>query len=148
MDVDHFETKEETREDPEWVNAKDFKEIPGPSTYRMLRDQLPGGNNYDSPLWICLKCLKYIKILYLGHLYKTNLLVIEDYYRKRYGDIFRINGIMGKPDSVFTFNPADFETVYRTETVWPVRLGLESFAHYRINKRSEVFQGVDGLITS
>uniref|UniRef100_A0A0A1WKR6 Probable cytochrome P450 12b2, mitochondrial n=1 Tax=Zeugodacus cucurbitae TaxID=28588 RepID=A0A0A1WKR6_ZEUCU len=123
--LEHFEQKVETRDDPEWVNAKDYKEIPGPSTLRMLRDQLPG-----------------------GRLHKTNMQVLETYYRERYGDIFRVNGILGKPDTVFTFNPADFETVYRNETVWPVRLGLESFAHYRLKKRPDVFQGVSGLVTS
>ncbi|XP_050322357.1 probable cytochrome P450 12b2, mitochondrial [Bactrocera neohumeralis] len=123
--LEHFETKEETREDPEWVNAKDYKQIPGPSSFRMLRDQLPG-----------------------GLLHKTNMHILERHYRERYGDIFRINGILGKPDTVFTFNPTDFETVYRNETIWPVRVGLDSLGHYRLKKRPDVFQGVAGLVTS
>lgn len=74
--------------------------------------------------------------------------VLEGFYRERYGDIFRLNGILGKPDTVFTFNPTDFETVYRNETIWPVRIGVDSLGHYRLNKRPDVFQGVAGLVTS
>ncbi|NP_001306761.1 cytochrome P450 12B4 [Ceratitis capitata] len=114
--VQYFETKEEARTDAEWLNAKSYKEIPGPSIFELLRTQFPG-----------------------GALYKTNIKEMEDYFRKRYGDILRFKGTLGKIDTVFTFNPADFETVYRNETIWPVRLGVDSLTYYRVSNQGRAW---------
>ncbi|XP_036331403.1 cytochrome P450 12b1, mitochondrial-like [Rhagoletis pomonella] len=100
-------------------------DIPGPSTFEILKAFMPG-----------------------GRLYNANVIAIEEFFREQYGDIVRLKGTLGKADTVFTFNPADFEVTYRNEGPWPVRIGLESFAHYRMNVRPEIFQGVAGLVTS
>lgn len=36
--------------------------------------------------------------------------------------------------------------VYRTEGVWPERIGMECFQHFRKNVRPDVFKGIGGLI--
>ena len=57
-----------------------------------------------------------------------------------------MHGNFGQPDVVLTFNAEDFEKVYRTEGVWPMRIGLHTFDHYRKNVRPEIFKGVGGLV--
>ncbi|CAD7015082.1 unnamed protein product [Ceratitis capitata] len=123
--VDYFEGKEEPRTDADWLNAKDYKEIPGPSNFELIRGYFPG-----------------------GALYKTTIKEMEVHFRKKYGDIIRFNGTVGKTDILFTFNPSDFETVFRNETIWPVRVGFQSLAYYRLEKRPHIFHGIDGLLTS
>lgn len=68
--------------------------------------------------------------------------------RDQYGDIYRMKGIQGKPDIVFTYNPDDFEVTYRNEGIWPKHSGLESFTYYRKEKRPDVYHGVGGLVSS
>lgn len=63
-----------------------------------------------------------------------------------FGPIFRFPGILGNPNSVFTLNPAHFETVYRTEGIWPVRRSMEVFQYYRTRVRPDVFKGYGGLV--
>ncbi|XP_055919790.1 probable cytochrome P450 12b2, mitochondrial [Eupeodes corollae] len=116
--------KEASKLDREWLKAKDFSEIPGPSTFKLLSHYLPGGKLHNSNL------IDFYKLL-----------------RDEYGDISQVKGIMGKPNVVFTYNPADIEKVYRTEGVWPIRVGLETFTYYRKKIRPDVFKNVGGLVS-
>lgn len=52
---------------------------------------------------------------------------------------------MGKRDLIFTFDPKNFEKVFRTEGTWPARRGKDAFEHYRKIIRPEVFKGMGGL---
>lgn len=54
-------------------------------------------------------------------------------------------GILGKRDIVFTFDPENFEKIFRTEGAWPARRGKDAFEHYRKTIRPEVFKGMGGL---
>lgn len=45
--VDYFEGKEEPRTDADWLNAKDYKEIPGPSNFELIRGYFPGGKVFQ-----------------------------------------------------------------------------------------------------
>lgn len=67
--------------------------------------------------------------------------------RETYGSIVRFPGILGKDDMVFTFNPDHFEKVFRTEGVWPVRRGIDTFEYYRKKVRPEVFKDMGGLVS-
>ncbi|XP_055838070.1 probable cytochrome P450 12b2, mitochondrial isoform X2 [Episyrphus balteatus] len=118
------ELRETSKFDQEWLQAKDFKEIPGPSTFKLLSHYLPGGKLHNSNL------IDFYKLL-----------------RDEYGDISLIKGIMGKPNVVFTYNPADIEKVYRTEGIWPIRVGLETFTYYRKKVRPDVFKNIGGLVS-
>lgn len=108
----------------EWKSAKDFNEIPGPSTLKLLSQYIPGGK-----------------------LHNSNLIDFYKFLRDEYGDICLIKGIMGKPNVVFTYNPVDIEKVYRTEGIWPIRVGLETFTYYRKKVRPDVFKNVGGLVS-
>ncbi|XP_030378208.1 cytochrome P450 12b1, mitochondrial [Scaptodrosophila lebanonensis] len=112
------------RIDEEWLQAKPYAEIPGPSVMRTISYFLPGGK-----------------------LYNTNLIELNRRMREWYGDIYRMPGMMGKPDVVFTYNPNDFEVTYRNEGLWPIRIGLESFTFYRKVHRPDVFGGIGGLVS-
>jgi len=84
---------------------------------------------------------------FVGALHNTNLIQMNRRMREMYGDIYRMPGMMGKPNVVFTYNPEDFEVTYRNEGVWPIRIGLESFSYYRKVHRPDIFKGVAGLVS-
>ncbi|XP_053964586.1 probable cytochrome P450 12b2, mitochondrial [Anastrepha ludens] len=107
----------------EWANAKEYKEIPGPSSIGLMMDFLPGGK-----------------------LYGANFLQMYTALRKRYGDLFILRGSFGRDDLICSFNPIDFEKVYRTEGVWPIREGLGSIKYYRQVKNPNAYPGVFGLV--
>ncbi|NP_001352282.1 hypothetical protein AWZ03_005275 [Drosophila navojoa] len=113
-----------TRSDEEWMKAKDYSALPGPSALRLLSYFLPGGK-----------------------LHSTNLVQMNRRMREWYGDIYRLPGLMGKTDVVFTYNPKDFEVTYRNEGMWPIRIGLETFTYYRKVVRPDVFGGIGGLVS-
>ncbi|KAH8290641.1 hypothetical protein KR054_004749 [Drosophila jambulina] len=112
------------RSDEKWTQAKTYEEMPGPNSLKMLSYFMPG-----------------------GALRNTNLIQMNRRMREMYGDIYRLPGMMGKPNVVFTYNPQDFEVTYRNEGVWPIRIGLESFSYYRKVKRPDVFGGIGGLVS-
>lgn len=113
-----------TRTDPEWLNAKPFNQLPGPSKYLFPLQFLPGGKLHNGTL------IDIHKIMY-----------------GTYGDISILRGNFGQYDTVFSFNAEDFEKVYRTEGLWPIRIGLNTFDHYRKNVKPEIFKGIGGLVT-
>ncbi|XP_061391254.1 cytochrome P450 CYP12A2-like [Musca vetustissima] len=107
----------------EWEQAKPFDEMPTMSTFQFLKNFLPGG--------------KYAKL----DSSQMMLALKEDM-----GPIGRIKVSPGKPFTVFTHNPQDFEMALRNEGIWPVRPGSEAMYYHRNVHRAEIFQGVEGLI--
>lgn len=67
--------------------------------------------------------------------------------RETYGDIYLVKGLFGREDTVFTYNPHDFEIMFRNEGIWPHRVGLQTFNYYRKKKRPEIFHGIGGLVS-
>lgn len=65
---------------------------------------------------------------------------------KEYGNILRFPGSFGRKDIIFTYDPNDFETVFRTEGVWPYRRPLFVFDYFRKNVRPEVYKNSGGLV--
>ncbi|ETN60582.1 cytochrome P450, family 12 [Anopheles darlingi] len=108
--------------DPEWQSAKPFKSIPSPSLMEMFRGFMKGGRYEGVPM------ADFHRLL-----------------REDYGNIVRIRGMLGKPDVVLTFEPQDFEKVFRTEGTWPVRRGMDTFTYYRTKVRPEIFGESGGL---
>ncbi|XP_034489144.1 probable cytochrome P450 12a4, mitochondrial isoform X2 [Drosophila innubila] len=112
------------REDVEWQQARPFDEIPATGalslTYNMA---FPGGKYKNMDL--------------------TQLMLAM---RKDYGEFFRMPAIFGSDPMVMTYNPKDFETVYRHEGIWPHRPGSDTIRHHREKYRKDFFQGVEGLI--
>lgn len=91
-----------------------------------------------------------INRLFFCHLGKYHGLPIVDMHRamrRDYGEILRIPGMLGRGDTVITFNPKMFEKVFRTEGPHPNRRGLETFTYYRKKVRPEIFGETGGLIS-
>lgn len=115
-----------TKEDVEWQQARSFDEMPATGTLKIAYNMaFPGG--------------KYKNM----DLNKLMLAMREDY-----GDIFRMPGIFGSDPVVMTYNPKDFEAVYRHEGIWPHRPGSDTVRYHREKLRKDFFQGVEGLIPS
>lgn len=115
--------KEEMCDSEEWTNARPFESMPGPSKFELLKAFLPGGRFYKKPLP------------------EVNRL-----YRKDYGEIFMLPGIFGKRNVVFSFDPEDYQKVFRTEGIWPVRRGLDIVHYYRKILRPHIFKHAAGLV--
>ncbi|XP_055588799.1 uncharacterized protein LOC129741117 [Uranotaenia lowii] len=111
-------------QDPEWNQALPYEKIPGPTGFTMLRQFLPGGRYHNA-----------------------SLPDLHRFFRKDYGDLVRMPGVLGRPDVVISFRPADYEKLFRTEGQWPNRRGLDSFIHYREKVRPDVFKGYGGLLS-
>lgn len=101
-----------------------YERVPGPSKWTLPLMFFPGGK-----------------------LHNVGLVDMHSVLRKSYGDIVIFKGYLGERDTVITYNPKDFEKVYRTEGIWPERIGLLSFDHYRKNVRPDFFQGRGGLVS-
>ncbi|KAJ6618908.1 putative cytochrome P450 12b2, mitochondrial [Pseudolycoriella hygida] len=107
----------------DYDNAKSYYEIPGPSTVEMIISFLPGGKFYNKePLFV----------------YKS----LSD----EYGAICRFKGTFGRKDIIITYDPNDFETVFRTEGMWPNRRALLSFDYFRQNVRPDIYENKYGLV--
>ncbi|XP_055923884.1 cytochrome P450 CYP12A2-like [Eupeodes corollae] len=125
----HIETSttvkkcESTSESEEWLNARPFESIPGPSKFALLKAFMPGGRYYKKPLP-----------------------EVNRIYRKDYGEIFMLPGLFGKRNVVFSFDPEDYQKVFRTEGIWPVRRGLDIVHYYRKILRADVFKHAAGLV--
>lgn len=68
--------------------------------------------------------------------------------RDDYGDILRMPTILGSNPIVMSYNPKDFETVYRNEGIWPERPGNDTLRYHREKFREDFYKGVGGLIPS
>ncbi|KAH8417248.1 hypothetical protein KR222_007047 [Zaprionus bogoriensis] len=115
-----------TRDDVEWQQARPFEEMPHASKLSMTYNMAFPGGKYRN----------------MG-LSQLVLAVREDY-----GDILRMPTIFGSTPMVSTYNPKDFEVVYRHEGIWPHRPGSDTMRYHREEFRKDFFQGVEGLIPS
>ncbi|XP_014097072.1 cytochrome P450 CYP12A2 [Bactrocera oleae] len=109
----------------DWENARPYSELQGPSKYEMIRGVLPG-----------------------GVFYKKTFIEGMTGMAKKYGDVFRIPAIFGKPEMVLDFNPNDYPIIFRNEGIWPERRSFEAFIYYRKVHREDIFRGVTGLLTT
>lgn len=110
-----------TQLDPEWENARPFDAIPRQSL--LSREFLPG-----------------------GVLFNKSLPEINTYFKKKHGNLVRIPSVLRRPGMVFSYDPNDFEKVYRTEGPWPFRLGIETISYWRRQVRKDVFKNFHGLV--
>ncbi|CAD7077462.1 unnamed protein product [Hermetia illucens] len=106
----------ETQLQNDWNTALPYEKISGPSRLTLIKDSLPGG--------------KFTTL---------NLGDVMEQYRQQYGNIFKMPGMLGKPETVLVFDPKDFEAIYRTEGVWPFRPSLETITYYRRKVRPDIF---------
>ncbi|XP_037810881.1 probable cytochrome P450 12a5, mitochondrial [Lucilia sericata] len=107
----------------EGLSAKPFESIPGPSKLQLLRAFMPG-----------------------GRFYQKSFIEFNRQLRSQYGDIFLVPGLFGKRDVLFTYNPKDYQQVFRTEGLYPIRRGLDIIQYHRKELRKDVFKHAVGLV--
>lgn len=105
----------------ELESAKPFEAIPRQSFFS--RDFLPGGD-----------------------LFGKTLPEIIAYFQKKHGSIVYVPGAFRRASMLFTYEPSDFEKVYRNEGVWPHRFSIESLSYWRREHRTDVFKDFHGLV--
>lgn len=67
--------------------------------------------------------------------------------RDEYGPLTKMPGLFGRRDILVAYDPNDYEHIYRTEGIWPLRRGNELFSYYRKKVRPELFKNVGGLVS-
>lgn len=105
-----------------YENAKPVSQIPTMSTLQLIRAFMPG-----------------------GLLHKASFADLNSRLYKEYGNIFLMPGMFGKEDIALIFDPVDFETLLRTEGIWPNRRILETLEYYRLKIRPDIYGEVGGL---
>jgi cytochrome P450 family 12 len=109
--------------DTEWKTAKPYSEIPGPSTFGLIRAFAPGGKYHN-----------------------LNAIDLMTSVQNDYGQIAKLPGFLGKRDMVFLFDPKDIETAFRNDGKYPVRRGLETLEYFRGVYKKEWFEKGAGLV--
>ncbi|KAJ6633111.1 putative cytochrome P450 12b2, mitochondrial [Pseudolycoriella hygida] len=63
-----------------------------------------------------------------------------------YGNILRFPGQFGRKDIIITYDPQDFETIFRMEGAWPYRRPIYAFDYFRQNVRADLYKNNGGLL--
>lgn len=66
--------------------------------------------------------------------------------RDEFGSIVRMPAMLGNEQIVMSYDAGDYESVFRTEGIWPDRRGIQTFNHYRQKIRPDIFKNVGGLL--
>ncbi|XP_055539504.1 cytochrome P450 CYP12A2-like isoform X1 [Wyeomyia smithii] len=114
----------ESSVDPEWADALPFEKIPGPSNFTVFRYFAPGGS-----------------------LHNATLPETHAFFRKTYGDLLRMPAAFGRKEILLSFNPDDFQKLFRAEGPWPIRRTSDSLIYYRKKLRPDIFHGMGGLLS-
>ncbi|XP_013108720.2 probable cytochrome P450 12c1, mitochondrial [Stomoxys calcitrans] len=100
----------------EWQEAKTFANVPGPTKFQMFRGFMKGGDFHGKSI--------------------QNLMQV---CRQRYGNIFLLPGMFGKPTNVVTFNLDDYAKIIRTEGIYPIRPSNEIIYDYRMARKDGLY---------
>ncbi|XP_017485040.1 PREDICTED: probable cytochrome P450 12c1, mitochondrial [Rhagoletis zephyria] len=106
----------------EWQQALSYKAIPRLTRYQMFRGFVKGG--------------EFVNLSLNDFLFKC---------REKFGDIYRMAGVIGQPDTVVLFSVDDFGKIFRTEGKWPSRPGTDAIRYYRESRKDGFFIETGGL---
>lgn len=119
--------------------------------FEAMRSFLPGGElknikslNESTRLTLMLHLIRFISLT--GQYYKVNPIEMHKSLNKTYGNIVRNPLSFGGKDLIFTYSHKDYETIFRTEGVWPNRRPLVAFDYFRKNVRPDLYKHNGGLI--
>lgn len=110
-----------------WTQAKPYREIPGPRPVPFL------GNT-----WRFLP--------YIGNFKIEEVDKVSKRLYKKYGDVVKIEGLIGRPDMVFVYDADEIERVFRQEEKMPHRPSMPSLNYYKHVLRKDFFGEDAGVI--
>lgn len=91
----------------------------------------------------------WLMIVYVFCLGDFNISAIDKVSKKlnsKYGDIVKIDGLLGRPDMVFLYDANEIEKVYRQEERMPFRPSMPSLDFYKHKLRKNWFNEEAGVI--
>ncbi|XP_014260193.1 probable cytochrome P450 49a1 [Cimex lectularius] len=109
--------------------TRDYSEVPGPNPIPLL------GNTWRF-------------IPFIGNYQISKLHKVTKKLHTTYGDIVKISNLLGRPDMVFLFDPAEIEKVFRSEDTLPFRPSMPSLIYYKNVLRKDFFSDIGGLIAT
>ncbi|EFA02807.1 cytochrome P450 301B1 [Tribolium castaneum] len=111
----------------EWADAVPYEEVPGPKPLPFL------GNTW--------RFIPFIGDFQIEHIDKVSKKLYE-----KYGKIVKMQGLLGRPDMLFLFDPDEIEKVFRQEDTLPYRPSMPSLNYYKHVHRKEFFGDNCGVI--
>ncbi|XP_012223918.2 probable cytochrome P450 49a1 [Linepithema humile] len=111
----------------ETLRHRSYSAIPGPKPMPLL------GNTWR----------------FLPYLGNFDIQTIDKLSRKlhaQYGDIVKIEGLLGRPDMVFVYDANEIERIFRREEKMPHRPSMPSLDYYKHVLRKDFFQDNPGVI--
>lgn len=103
-------------------SPRPFCEVPGPNLWDLFKYFRPGGILNGKPI-----------------------LDVQSEFLRRYGNICKIPGLLGKPDIVFVYEPGDMEQIFRSEGSYPMRHLFDYVAYHRNVWRKDFYAKTLGL---
>ncbi|KAG8035300.1 hypothetical protein G9C98_006746 [Cotesia typhae] len=109
--------------------VRSYREIPGPKPIPFL------GNTWRF-------------IPYIGDFKIQEIDKVSKRLFKQYGDIVKIEGLMGRPDMVFLYDADEIQKIFRQEEIMPHRPSMPSLNYYKHVLRKDFFKSNAGVIAS
>ncbi|XP_053995884.1 probable cytochrome P450 49a1 isoform X2 [Hylaeus anthracinus] len=114
-------------EEQDWSRCRPYSEIPGPKPIPLL------GNTW-----------RFIPII--GDFQIQAVDQVSKRLYEEYGDIVKMEGLLGRPDMVFIYDANEIERIFRQEERMPYRPSMPSLNYYKHVLRKEFFRENAGVI--
>ncbi|KOX77763.1 putative cytochrome P450 49a1 [Melipona quadrifasciata] len=114
-------------EEQDWSRCRPYAEIPGPKPIPFL------GNT-----WRFIPFIGDFKIQAVDQ--------VSMRLYKEFGDIVKIESLLGRPDMVFIYDANEIERIFRQEEKMPYRPSMPSLNYYKHVLRKEFFRDNAGVI--
>ncbi|XP_076179671.1 putative cytochrome P450 301a1, mitochondrial [Ptiloglossa arizonensis] len=114
-------------EEQNWSRCRPYAEIPGPKPVPFL------GNTWRF-------------IPFIGDFQIQAVDQVSKRLHEEYGDIVKMEGLLGRPDMVFIYDANEIERIFRQEESMPYRPSMPSLNYYKHVLRKEFFRGNAGVI--
>ncbi|CAH1160274.1 unnamed protein product [Phaedon cochleariae] len=111
----------------DFKEARPYESVPGPKPLPLL------GNSW-----------RFIPII--GDFEIEHIDKVSERLYNEYGKIVKMEGLLGRPDMLFLFDPDDIEQVFRQEDLLPYRPSMPSLNYYKHVYRKEFFGNHGGVI--